>query len=228
MPGMNLHKGRVPPCPDPGQYILVQTREGMYWRRKRGSVKKAELNEAMQQAAAMLKQCAAMSRRIRTRLREYFSRMETGRLHQRVWTRLRRQLKETGRAGLQSLEGLEIQQRFPLDRLLTACYSVTVKDGTVEVRIPINENTIKQNSGIVSGYFFQLIMVYGECNEEYGLKVEEETSEVYDIGQQNTDCRMLMVLPEKEWMVVLKVSCIEGKEVAKAARNYGMKVVAVG
>jgi hypothetical protein len=228
MPGSYLNNKRVPPCPDPDRYILVRTKEGMYWRRQRGSVKKAKLNDALQQGAMMLKECSAMSRRIRARLGEYFSRLETGRLHVRVWTHLRRALKETGHAGLQCLEGLEIQKRFPLERLLTCWYSVTVKDRMVDVRIPIGADRIKQNSGIVTGYFFQLIMVYGDCMTEYGLMVEEETSEVYAMGQEAGECRMLMVLPEKEWMVVLKVSCMEGKEVANAPRNYGMKVVAAG
>jgi hypothetical protein len=223
-----FHNGRVPPCPDPDRYILVRTKEGMHWRRKRGSVKKAKLNDALQQSAVMLRQCSAMSRRIRARLGEYFSRLETGRLHLRVCARLRHAMKETGHARLQCLEGLEIQERFPLERLLTGWYSVTVKDGMVDVRIPVGADTIKQNSGIVTGYFFQLIIVYGDCMEEYGLRVEEETSEVYMTGQEAGECRMLMVLPEKEWMVLLKVCCMEGKEKAKAARNYGMRVVAAG
>jgi hypothetical protein len=219
---------KAPPCPDPDSYILVRGKKGMFWRRKRGTVKKAELNETLQRNAGMLKICAAISRRTRARLSYYLTRLEPGRLHNRICTLMQRQLKEIGRAGLQCLQGLEFQERFAMELLLTGYYNVAVKDGMLEVRIPIEEYTVNRNSGIVTGYFFQLIMVYGDCMEEYGLKVEEETSEAYGIGQRAGECRMMMVLPEKEWAVILKVSCIEGNELAKAPRNYGMKVVGVG
>lgn len=221
-------KNKVPPCPDPDRYVLVRRKDCMFWRKKRGSVKKAVLNDSLQRNAEMLKTCASISRRIRTRLRFYLTGLETGRLHQRVWTRVMRQLKETGCAGMKYLEGLELQERFPLERLLTGYLTVTIKDGIADVRIPTGTGSIKKNSGIVTGYFFQLIMLHGNCVDEYGLMVEEETSEIYGIDDEPGECRMMMVLPENEWMVILKVSCMEGEAPAKAARNYGMKIVGVG
>ena len=42
----------IPPPPSPtGQYVWVKTKEGSFWRKKRGSYRPAVLNEAFQRSS---------------------------------------------------------------------------------------------------------------------------------------------------------------------------------
>jgi hypothetical protein len=90
---MHRRNKNIPPCPDAERYVLVQTREGKYWRRKRGSVKKAVLNETLQRNVEMMRQSAPAARMIMTRLLAFTGRLETGRLNARISARLRKQLR---------------------------------------------------------------------------------------------------------------------------------------
>jgi hypothetical protein len=223
-----LYNEHQPNGPDPGKYVLVVTKEGQYWRRKRGSSKKAVLNEAFQHHVGLVKITAPAAKRIVTKLRYYTERLETGRLTLKIAGLLRRQMKENGDASILCLKDLDLQPYYPIHQLLQSNYPVTVHNGLLEVAIDINYYTIKKHNGLVSDYFFELVLLYGDCMEENGLRTESESSGVYRIGQAAEKCRLQMVLPEKPWIALLKVSCIEENEMALHPKHYGMKVVAVG
>jgi hypothetical protein len=218
----------IPPCPDLDKYVLVVTREGSFWRRKRGSVRRAVLNEKLKGVADAMKLCSPAAKRITAKLRLFTNRFETGRLHSRIYGRLIKQFNKDGVAGLSCLKDMELQPRFPLEGLLKGEYTITVKDGLLKLHVPIRDYTVNRNSQLVSGYLFELVLIYGDCMEENSLRVEAETSEVFGIDENVGECEMRIVLPEKEWMVLLKVSCVEGREMAKGARGYGMRVVLGG
>jgi len=95
----------------------------------------------------------------------------------------------------------------------------------------VKEYTVKRNSGIVTAYYFELILLWGDAGCDKGLRVEEADSPVYRIAEDySTGCQLSLVLPPEgqPWMALLKVSCIEGRELAAAPRNYGMKVIECG
>src|SRR3954451_20177851 len=99
------------------------------------------------------------------------------------------------------------------------------------VSIPVNAYTIERHNGIVTAYYFELILLWGDAGSDKGLRVEEADSPVYRMEEgDGTECRLSVVLPPEgqPWMALLKVSCIEGRELAAAPRNYGMKVVGCG
>ena len=81
-------------------------------------------------------------------------------------------------------------------------------------------------NNLVTDYYFELILLYGDAGKENGLRTESEDSDVYEIKKDNTpDCKLRMVLPEQPWIALLKVNCIEGNELAGSPKLYGMKVV---
>jgi hypothetical protein len=223
-----LYNDKMPNGPDPDRYILVVTREGRYWRKKRGSIKKAEPNVGFRRSADLMKISAPAASRIVTKLRYYTEGLDTGRLSARISSALRKKLGATGSAGISCLKGMELQPYHPIHHLLQTGYVVNEKNGMLEVSIRLSRYTIKKNSGIVSHYFFELVLLYGDCMEDNSLRTEEVSSGVYPIEQHTGVCTMEMVLPEKEWIALLKVSCIEGKEMAVHPKNYGMKVIAAG
>src|SRR3954463_549915 len=95
----------MPPPPPSGQYIWVKTKEGGFWRMRRGSYKPARLNEAYLQTSNAMKISAPAASRIVRRLHSYLNRLETGRLTVRISGKLRKSLKEKGRLCFTYLKG---------------------------------------------------------------------------------------------------------------------------
>ena len=228
---MNYDIMNMPPPPPSGQYVWVKTKEGGFWRMKRGSYRPALLNEAYQKGSNAMKISAPAAGRIIRRLSPYLSRLDTGRLNARISGRLRKALKEQGRLCLTSLQGMDMQPQHRLEKLLQADALVKVDAQEITVSIPVKEYTIKRHSGIVTAYYFELILLWGDAGSDKSLRVEEADSPVYRVEEDySTECRLNLVLPPEgqPWIALLKVSCIEGREMAAAPRNYGMKVIAVG
>ena len=224
--------GSIPPPPSShGQYVWVKSKEGGFWRMKRGSYRPAALNKALQHNSDATKICSPAASRIVRRLQPYLNRLQTGRLTVRICGKLRKALKDKGGLSFTYLKGMDMQPDHPLEHLLKAWVHVEQDGQELRVSIPVESYTVKRHNGIVTAYYFELILMWGDASRDKGLRVEEVDSPVYRIAEDyNTECRLSLVLPPagQPWMALLKVSCIEGREMAMAPRMYGMKVVACG
>ena len=84
---------------------------------------------------------------------------------------------------------------------------------------------------MVSHYYYEAVLLYGDPSVKDALRTENVVSPLYDINSRKEEtCVLDVVLPSNgvPWMVLLKLSCVEGEVLAHAGRNYGMKVVGVG
>ncbi len=219
--------GRRPPNPDPGNYVWIKTKKGGYWRMKRGTMKPAKVNTAYEQGIDYMKISAPATARIMKKLSPFMRGLDTGRLNARISGLLRRALRKNGKVDLGYLYNLDLQPDHPMRNLLQAGVYIDQSVHELIVRIPIDGDTIKRLNKIVTNYYFELVLLYGDATKENGLRTESEDSAVYDIKKDyGTDCRLSAVLPESPWIALLKVNCIEGDEPAVHPRHYAMKVVA--
>lgn len=220
----------IPPHPNDAVYILVTTKEGTFWRRKRGSVKPAPVNAVLARNAEASKVAGPAAKRVVDKLQPYLRGLQTGRLTVRVIGALRKAINQNGKVDFTFLEGMELQPDFPLNKLLVSPYKVEVTDHSLRIVIPIEKGGIKQHNNIVSDYFFEAITVQGDATKDNGLRVESVESEVYHMGESGKQCELSLDLPAKKgpWMLLLKISCIEGDEMTIHPKHYGMKVIKVG
>lgn len=206
--------------------MWVITKEGGYWRRKRGTVKKAKLNRAFKEGNYFMQLSAPATRRIMQKLKPYMDGLYTGRLNAKISGRLRMGLKETGKLSLRCLKGFELQQGHRFERLLQAQPDIQQTPHTLTVSIPIAAYTVKRINTLVTNYYFELVLLYGDVSKENGLRTESVDSDVYEIAKDyNLFCKLSMALPGQEWIALLKVNSIEGNEPAMSHKLYGMKVV---
>lgn len=219
--------GRKPTCPDPDRFIWVQTKEGGFWRRKRGTVKKAKLNESLLQNSEYTKLSSPAARRVVSKLRPFMDGLKTGRLTTRISGKLRKGLNETGKLSFVPLKDMDLQMEHPMTRLLLAHVDVVRHENELIVTIPISSTTVKQHSPLVTDYYFDLVLLWGDAGDDGRLNSDSATSELFSIGKKRKiSCRLSVPLPRKPWIALLKVSCMEGNELAMASRNYGMKIIA--
>jgi len=227
---MPLYNGKRPPCPgNPETYILVKTKEGSYWRRKRGTKKKAVLNATLEKNANLTRITNEAASRIMRKLREYLVRMDKGRSSVRIAGKLKQAYNRKGIIDFSLLEGFDFQQRYPCNKLLLTPPIITQTGDTVEARIPIGFETVKKHSRLVTHYFLELILLHGNATIDHGLRDECVSSDVYNIdSDERENCVLALQVPEQPWMILMKVNCIEGNEMAASAKNYGIKILKTG
>jgi len=223
-------RNHIPPCPDPESYILVETKEGAFWRKKRGLGEKgAPLNEGFKQSSEGMAVTAPAAKRIVGRLRPFTEGLSVGRITVRVSALLRKQYNKSGTVDYRYMQGFELQPEYPLKRLLKEPVQLRIENAVINVRIPVGPYTIQGQGRLVTHYFFELIVVSGDCTKEHALRTETETSPVYGIdGSVKEDCRFIVPVGTRPWFAVLKLCCIEGQELAVSPKDYGMQVIAAG
>lgn len=224
-------KKPVAPCPDPERYVWVNRRSGGYWKLKRGSVKRAVLNDSFKQNSSAFKICSPVASRTREKLEEFTRGLATGSLHSRLTGELVKTYNATGVVNFSRLKGFEIQEEHPLDKILLTQYRVQQAEHSIIIQIPVTEGIIKYYSPLVTDFYFEGILLHGDVLTAGLLQVEYAVSKPYFFADTITDdCRLVLPLPQQKvhWLLMLKVSCLEGNEMAKHPRHYGMRVVEVG
>ena len=142
---------------------------------------------------------------------------------------LRTSIKETGKTDLRCLNGLDLQRDHPIERLLRVNAKTEITAHEFVVLLPVADRTIKRLNTLVTNYYFELILLYGDAGKANGLRTESEESDVYEIEKDyDLTLTLRLVLPEQPWIALLKVNCIEGDEPAKSWQLYGMKVIGAG
>jgi len=229
MPGKKKHNRKRPPCPDPKLYEWVDSSEGGYWRLKKQkgtpvNIRFSENNEATKSLAPAIK-------RIRNKLKEYTRSLDPGRVQGKMSGLLSKPFKETGLLNLSVLKGFEFQKEHVLDKLLLTQYQVYTYSNYVELVIPVEGGTVKKHNSLVTDFYFEGILLYGDALKDGSLSVEYAVSAPYSFTNTVKEaCKLKLRLPENNipWMLMLKVSCLEGNEMAAHVKHYGMKVVEAG
>lgn len=229
MPGNKKNSIKLPPCPDPEQYILVKTKEGDFWRRKRQ--KQSPVNRSLSANVSATEIVSPAVKRIRNKLEEYTRKLDTGRLHGRLTGLLNKTYKTKGFIDYSALKGFEFQPDHPLARLLLTRFIVNTGSEFTELLIPVTSGVLKKQNDLVTDFYFEGIMLSGDPLADEPLQSAYALSKPYSFTNTlEEDCKIVLPLPEKNvpWMLMLKVSCLEGNEMAVHPKHYGMRVVEVG
>jgi hypothetical protein len=225
---MYFNNRKIPPCPgDPRDYNLVKTREGYYWRRKRGSVKPATVNDSFNVNANATAALSPAASRIQRALTPFFQGIKRGRLINRMSRELRKSLKANGSFELKYLKGIDCQREHPFEEMVRVPYTVVVDKKTARIEIPIEKEGIRHLSPIVTDYYFEAILLYGDAGKENGLRTESVDSPLYPVGTELKEkCILEFDLPRsRNWIMILKINSLEGNELAIHPRHYRMKFI---
>jgi hypothetical protein len=217
-----------PPCPgDPNDYIWVKSKERPHWRRKRGKVSPARLNEAWQASNNKTSIVSPAASRVRRMIEPYLRGITTGRLNNRISSAFRRSLKACGQMQLKYLKAMECQRDYPLDALLRSDYRVRVNEKNIRIEIPVGSRSMKAHNTLVSDYYFEGVLLYGDAGKEKGLDTMSTESRLYSYYEESGQmCVLTLPFPQDDWCLFLKVCSLEGKELAVHTKHYRMKVVA--
>lgn len=222
--------GILPPCPDPEQYILVKTKEGSFWRRKRGTLTPARLNTAFAQNVAHSKIASPAAKRIVQKLHPFLQDLHTGRLIARLSGLLIKTINQKGHMDFSLLNDFEFQQPA-LSKLLFTDVDVVQKGGDISLHIPVYPGVVARRGNLVKGFYFEAILLFGDLAAVNGLRIDSTISKLYSFGDKREhNCVLVLQLPASgvPWMCILKAICQEADRPSVSPRHFGMKVVGVG
>ena len=225
--GLKKTQWELGPNPDPERWIDIRTKEG--WLRRRRRKVKLKLNTVMQEHADAAKLTMPATNRLLGKLEPWVRGLELGRIRTTIAARLKKSYFETGKMNFTYLQNLDLQPNRTMKMLLMPRPRVEVTNEVV-VKIMTSEGAIKVKGSIFTEYYFELIMLWGDVMKERGLRVEDEDSPLYPAKTEETrQCVLKIDVPttKQPWMALLKVCCLEGKELAKNPRHYALKVIAV-
>lgn len=210
--------------PDADRYIIVHTKDGDHIRAKRTD---PFINAQFAEMAT--ETCSAAAKQILLKLKPFTQRM-TGRMNVRLSGKMRSAKKITGFYNYGLLIGFELQKDHPLDALYKGIYTVKYDNGKLEIAVTINEGDVQQHNGIVTAYYFEAVLVSGDAMVHNSLRVEDDRSDLYYFNQKYnaTELFQFIVPDNTTYLLLLKVACMEGNEMAYHSKHYGMKVIGVG
>lgn len=220
----------LPPCPDPEKYILVRTREGCFWRRKRGTVKEAHLNRVFAQNVTNTKLASPAAKRVVLKLSSLLYDLNPGRLNARLSGLFIKAINQKGYPDLSFLKHFEFSTPG-LDKLFFEQITVIRTDYDVTISFPVNEYSVARHNKLVKDFYFEAILLSGDTTIDHGLHADSTVSQLYSFEDKHKyECRLSIELPSNAvpWILMLKVTCQEEDSPSANARHYGMKVVEVG
>ena len=208
--------------PDADRYIIVHAKDGDHIRAKRTD---PFINAQFAEMAT--ETCSAAAKQILLKLKPFTQKM-TGRMNVRLSGKMRSAKKMTGSYNYSLLNGFELQKDHPLDALYKGIYTVKNDNGKLELAVPINGD-VQQHNGIVTAYYFEAVLLTGDAMVHNSLRVEDDRSDLYYFNQKYTDTALFqfIVSDNTPYLLLLKVACMEGNEMAYHSKHYGMKVVRV-
>ncbi len=221
------------PCPDPEYYVWVNTATGGYWRRRRGTVKKAKLNKVLSGNAKLTPVANDAAKRIRAKLDPFLGGLSVGRIQANLGGKLKKAYNHKGYMDYSFMKGMNMQPFYPLERLIKDIYSIEVTSDCVTVRIPVYEHSVDNTGALVTDYYFELILLEGDpAKTRNSLRTDVDTSPLYAIGSKAATIELCVHPTRSLWMVLLKLNTLETETLshygpAASPSNYGMKVIAV-
>lgn len=231
MAGKRKKKHIIPLREDANKSKLVKKDSGWYFRAPRGSKKEAVLNTVLERNSKTWEITNPATTRITASIEPYTRCFHNSYLHQRLNGRLTETYNEKAAIDFLNCIGFEMHKDYPLNDLLLTRYTVQQFDDAVEIGIPIAAGNVKRNNNLVINFYFEGILLYGNALKEKKLKTAYVLSAPYHFENIIPGtCKLSLPLPLKQepWMLMLKVSCLEGNEMAAHQKHYGMKVVAAG
>jgi hypothetical protein len=130
------------------------------------------------------------------------------------------------------LAGLDFQgSDYAISELTKGGWFVKIEKGLLHLSVDLGSANVRQHSGLATGYFAEIVLLWGDPGDAKSLRVDNTVSESFLFGEEGPKIHTIVLsiqLPARQpWMAMLKLSCI-GEYVEDAAKYQAMKVVKVG
>lgn len=228
--GKLYYKSDLPPCPDPDKYIAARYGDKWGWKKKRGTVKPVKLNESFQRNSNNMAVTSPAAKELIQKLSPFLLNLGNDRRLARLGGLLKKGLNKTGNLDYSSLYGFEFQRKYPLKAMLTASYKLELVNDHARFSGELREFYVRAQNKLVTQFFLELILLQGEMMTQNRVRVESDVSDLLDFNKEfSKEVLLSVLLPENlPWMLVLRLSCLEGADRAWHPKHHRLRVIAAG
>jgi hypothetical protein len=218
---------KLPPPPD-GWVLVKSNAYGEHYRRKRGSIKPAELNDALKLSNALMADADVYAKAIKDALDPFREKFEDGTMWSRLVKLFKKQLKKNGRVELKALEEFECHKRFHLRRILHRQLSVSMSDqnNTLEVEA-MTYGALKARWEKADDYRQILIVVFYDTKLD--AKVSSDTV-ILPLGKTKRNVQKVsLAIPDQSVTAIITLRCDFWRNEGTAGGNSrrGMEILQV-
>jgi hypothetical protein len=231
MPTKRKFNSTIPPCPDPDKYVLVRGNYRYFWRRKRGTVKPAILNETLARSAAITAKTNEAAKQMMSLLSVFTQKMDLGMTTTRVAGAFKKAYLETGIMDFRYMDRFLFQEDYPIYKLFKGHIHKQIVKGALQLSIGVGSLNMRPPAATAESYQLHAIMLYGDPSRERGIKIETDESRTYLFKEKDEiECPLSLILPAKNkpWVVLLHISCKLNLAVPAGPKYHAMKVVMAG
>jgi hypothetical protein len=231
MPTKRKFDPTIPPCPDPDKYVLVRGKYRYFWRRKRGTVKPAVLNEVLTRSAAITAKTNRAAKQMMSLLSVFTQRMELGMTTTRVAGAFKKVYLETDKMDFRYMDRFLFQEDYPIHKLFTGYVHKQIAGGSLQLSIGVGSLNMHPPSPKAGSYQLHAILLYGDPSKDRGIKIETDESRTYSFKEKgDIQCPLSLVLPPKNrpWMVLLHIGCKLNIPLPAGPKYHAMMVVMTG
>ncbi|WP_276479852.1 hypothetical protein [Paraflavitalea pollutisoli] len=200
-----------------------------YWRKNNTN---RPLNAAMQASAAHTAVTNEAAKRVAARLLPVTSCLNTGSLITKMAGAFKKSLLQYGEMNYDHLRKLDFQpDDYTFSKLAKGHLQEHIENGRLHLSITVGGKSVTKHSKLPTGYWVELILLWGDPGSDKELRVDSITSDTYRFDEGKgayTNCLLAIDLPERQaWMAMVKVTC-SGNDVESSPKYNAMKVLRVG
>lgn len=204
---------------------------GDHVRAKRGTYKKADVNDVLKQESKILLRANVPAKIFKDAIDPYLGQFKTGMLWQRLVSVFRKQLKTQGAIDFGQMERFEIWPDYPLSKFMNVQSAIAFKKekSLLQVDIAYDGHPAFRKVKSINGYKFTVIGIFPSLKKKTAVTVDA-VSEVIAMEGPVAPVRVKLSVPSKSkvFAVCLKIEgCIDG-EVSNTRMTEAMCVVGAG
>lgn len=220
--------GNRPPPTDGAHWVIKKDGTG-YWRK---NCKNRPLNAVMKRNSGNTAITNEAAKRVAARLQPFIIHLYTGSMIAKMAGAFKRSLSLFGEMNYDHLRKLDFQpDDYPFSKLAKGYIQSQIENGRLQMSIAVGGNSVKKHSQLPTGYWVELILLWGDPGSDKELRVDSTTSHTYSFKEGENayaDCLLAIDLPERQaWMAMVKVTCT-GNDVEDMPKYNAMKVLRVG
>jgi hypothetical protein len=204
---------------------------GDHVRTKRGTYTKAVVNDALKRENKMIASANVPAKIFKDAIDPYRDDVPGGQLWQRLVSLFRRQLNDNGKFDFSRMNGFEIHDAHPVERILSLQPTVTAdkKKCFLHVTIIYDRHPNFAKVKDIDGYKFTLIAIYPDLKNKTATTVSTE-SKIISLADPITPLTSKLQIPAKAhtFIVCIKIEACINDRMTKTITTTGLCVIGGG
>ena len=215
-----------------GDYTFVKSAKyGDHIRAKRGTHKKAKLNEAFKKQTQKVPGANLHAKIFKDAIDPYREKLKDGTMWSRLISMFMQQFDVHGKFDFGRMEPFEIHRKYTFENLFKSEPTITInkKESALQISLLYNKHPSFKESAEVDGYRFSVTVVFPDLKKKTAKAVSED-SDIIKRGEKIEPVNIQVPIPRgaKSFLVCVRIDGCRNGKVDGPMTTKGMRMVGAG